>query len=253
MDTKHKSDYAFSLKKIKNEKGGLLGALRHNKRRLPPESHIKSSKSHLNYSLLGNDSPDAIFKQARKSMIDAGIDSPRKNAVLAVEVIFSLPISWHDKDTRQFFEHCFEWVCKNLPGEKLSFDVHLDESAPHAHALILPLINGRMQGSDMVGGTGNIMRLIKLFNKDVGIYYGLGKLARRRLSNSDKTKLRQSVLSKLKSDSVQKSAVWPLVRDSVHQNPEPYAELLAICYPAPALKKSFVEYKRFRGHGSFIK
>jgi len=37
----------------------------------------------------------------------------------------------------------------------LSFDVYLDESAPHVHALILPLLNGKMNGNEIMDGKGN--------------------------------------------------------------------------------------------------
>ena len=66
-------------------------------------------------------------------------------------------------------------VKQNLCGELLSIDVHLDESAPHAHALILPLINGKMQGNQLMGSTGNLMRLINLFHKEVARHYGLSR------------------------------------------------------------------------------
>jgi hypothetical protein len=253
MATEIGSDFLFRIKKIKNEKGGLLGALRHNKRQLPPASNINQSKTHLNYCLLGNRDAEDVFINAQKSMISAGIDSLRKNAVVAVEIIFSLPISWHGKDLTSFFADCYEWVCKNLAGEKLTFDIHLDESAPHAHALILPIIDGSMRGSDMVGGPGNLKRLSNLFYSEVGIHYGLGKVSSKRLTIFERSELEQSVLKRLKDDSVKQSAIWPLVRDSLRKNPQPYADLLSISLTKTTAKKSFFDYKRFRGHGSFVK
>ena len=91
---------------------------------------------------------------------------------MAVEIIFSLPIDRHQQDTRPFFQDCFEWVKQHIPGALLSFDVHLDESAPHAHALILPLINDKMQGNKITGGIGNLNRLINLFYAEVARHYG---------------------------------------------------------------------------------
>lgn len=252
MATKVESGYIIRLEKIKRGKGGLLGALRHNKRQLPPEPHIDQSRTPLNYSLLGSESPDAIDKHAKKQMIDANI-SLRKNAVVAVEIIFSLPIYWHEKDSTHFFKDCFEWTCRNLPGEALAFDVHLDESAPHAHALILPLINGRMKGSDMVGGTGNLMRLIKLFYAEVAIHYGLGHFNCKRLTTNQRKSIEQLVLNRLKDDSIVKSKVWTLVRDNIRKNPQPYAELLSISNPVSLPKKSFVDCMRSQGRGSFVK
>jgi hypothetical protein len=68
---------------------------------------------------------------------------------------FSLPIDRHTQDTKPFFTYCPNWIKKTFAGELLSFDVHLGESAPHAHAVILRLIDGKMQGRDMVGSAGN--------------------------------------------------------------------------------------------------
>lgn len=251
MTTKLESTYIFRVKKIKSEKGGLLGALRHNKRLLPPENHINRLRTPLNYCLHENASPEDIYKHARKLMIDAGIDTPRKNAVLAVEIIFSLPPSWHDKDSSNYFEACFEWTRKNFLGEMLAFDVHLDEAAPHAHALILPLVNGRMNGSEMVGNTANLERLRNLLYSQVGGHYGLGRSGLKRLSGKDRIKLEEAVIQGLSDDCVMQSAIWTLVRDNIRQDPLPYAELLDIKKPARESKKHFIDYKRSRGRGAF--
>ena len=157
-------------------KNGVLEALKHNKRELQAErgaaAHIDVTRTPLNYCLIGDSLPSEIATSAKVKMLQAGIETPRKNGVMAVEVIFSLPIDRHQQDTKLFFADCLAWSNKTFAGELLSFDVHLDESAPHAHALILPLIDGKMQGNKLIGGTGNLMRLINLFHKEVARHYG---------------------------------------------------------------------------------
>lgn len=253
MEAKH----IFRVGKIHKKNGGLLGAIRHNKRLLPKENQVDSAKSSLNYSLWGNESAELIDRLARKAMIDVGIDRPRKNSVLAVEVIFSLPVSWNNKDTRSYFEGCLKWVQHRMGGQLLTFDVHLDESAPHAHALILPLIDGRMQGSKLVGGTGNLIRLANLFFEEVAIHYGLSYSRAQKLSVSDRLELEGIILRSLENDPIHQSAILPAVKESIHRDPKPYAEVLSIKLPSktklPRLRKHFVDYLRAHGRGSFIK
>jgi len=251
------SSHLFRLGKINGENGVLI-ALKHNKRTLQAErgsaANIDARRSALNYSLTGVQTPEDIARYAKSQMILAGIEKPRINMVRAVEVLFSLPVDRHQQDTRPFFNDCFEWLKKTFSGELLSFDVHLDESAPHAHAIILPLIDGKMNGSDMVGGTGNLMRLINMFHSDVARHYGLSRNEKKYLSNQGKQSIEKQVLSKLKNDPVMKSAVWPCFRDAIHNNPIPYAQMLSIGLDNKTkMVKSFVDCKRYKGKGSFIR
>ncbi len=134
--------------------------MKHNKRTLQAErgagANIDPLRTSLNYALTRAYTAEQIDRYPKVLMVKAGIDKPRKNGVMALEVIFSLPIDRHQKDTRLFFKDCLQWVKKNIPGELLSFDVHLDESAPHAHTLILPLVNNKMKGNEIMGGKGNL-------------------------------------------------------------------------------------------------
>jgi hypothetical protein len=250
------ASHLIRLGKIK-VKNGVLLALKHNKRELQNERgsclHIDVNKTPLNYCLTGNDTPANIATHAKVQMLKAGIEVPRANAVLAVEVVFSLPIERHNQDTKPFFLDCYNWTLKTFAGELLSFDVHLDESAPHAHAVILPLVNGKMKGRDMVGNTGNLIRLINLFHSEVAYRYGLSKSDRKRLNANDKATLEREVLTRLKTDKVMQSSIWQCVRDAIHKDPLPFAQLLSVNYsPAKATKvKTFIGHKRSKGKGSF--
>ena len=239
-------------------KSGVLEALKHNKRTLQAErgagANIDVTRTPLNYALAGADTPEYIARHARAQMQYAGIETPRKNQVMAVEVLFSLPIKWHNHDTRAFFNDCLAWVKQTFAGELLSFDVHLDESAPHAHAIILPLIDGKMQGNKLIGGIGNLYRTRNLFHQQVAYRYGLSKSDKRRLTTKDKQCIERQVLTRLKSDNVMLSCVWACVRDAIHKDPMPYAQMLSIELEKPTRKasKSFVDHKRSKGKGSFI-
>ncbi|MEZ6049765.1 MAG: plasmid recombination protein [Planctomycetaceae bacterium] len=215
-----------------NNKTGILKAAKHNKRETQAErgagANINALKTRLNYSLTDPATAEEIDRTAKVLMVQAGIDKTRKNQVMALEIIFSLPINRHKQDTRPFFQDCMKWTKQNIPGVLLSFDIHLDESAPHAHALILPLVNGKMQGSDIVGGKGNLMRLINRFYDDVAVNHGLSRNQSKYLAGKQKEGIEQLVLSWLANDPVMKSPIWPCVRDAIRKDPLPYAQLLGI-------------------------
>ncbi len=252
------SSHLLRLGTIKG-KNGVLIALQHNKRTLQLErgasANIDATRTSLNYCLASDGTPQEIATHAKVQMLTAGIEQPRKNGVMAVEIIFSLPIDRHQQDTKPFFMDCLKWVKENFAGELLSFDVHLDESAPHAHAVILPLIDGKMQGNKLIGGQGNLMRLLNLFHSEVAKRYGLSRSDKKRLSEVDKQSIVKLVLSRLKADSVMLSAIWACVRDAISHDPMPYAQMLGIDKPhqdCSKVKKSFVDIKRSKGKGSFI-
>lgn len=252
------SSHLFRMGKV-NGKNGILYALRHNKRALQAErgagANINACRTQLNYSLTETKTAEQIDRWAKVLLVQADIDKPRSNQVMALEVIFSLPIDRHQQDTRPFFTHCFEWVQNQVSGVLLSFDIHLDESAPHAHALILPLVNGKMQGNKIMGGIGNLNRLINLFYSEVAQYYGLSRKDSKQLSGNDKVALEKIVLSRLINDSVMKSEVWPCIRDAVHHDPLPYAQVLGIEFKRPRAQyrgRSFVQNMTSKGKGKIL-
>lgn len=215
----------FRLGAVNNARGGLLPALRHNKRDLPERGHIDTSRSHLNYALTPMSDPKAIDKHVRMTLLEHDI-TPRANAVMAIEVIFSLPENRRDRDNTAFFSDCCVWVSQMIDGELLSFDIHLDESAPHAHALILPLLDGALQGRKIMGGKANVMRLRNAFFEQVGSLHGLTK--GKRLSGNDRAKLAHDVQAALSNDPIVKSKIWTLVNDGIKRDPQPYANLLGV-------------------------
>lgn len=248
------SSHLIRLGKIKGE-NGVLVALKHNRRTLQSErgasANIDITRTSLNYSLASDAAPELIARHAKAQMILAGIEKPRKDQVRAVEIIFSLPVDRHDQDTKPFFTDCYGWVKQTFEGELLSFDVHLDESAPHAHAVILPLIDGKMQGRDMVGSTGNLMRLINKFHADIARHYGLSRSDKKRLSSMGKQSIEKLVLTRLVNDPAMQSSVWPCLRDAIHNDPLPYAQMLSI-QPTLATQgknKSFVAIMTSKGKG----
>lgn len=212
-------------------------------------AHIDVTRTPLNYCLIGQGSPQSIATEAKVLMLRAGIETPRKNAVMGVDVIFSLPINRHQQDTRPFFEDCLAWTQQTFDGELLSFITHNDESAPHAHAIILPLVDGKLQGNQMVGNKGNLYRLINDFHKQVGSKHGLSKNQSKRLNENDKQSLVKAIHQELSNDPLSKSKVWPIVRDHIQAEPLLYTQHLGLKV-THTTSKTFAGIMTSKGKGS---
>ena len=229
------------LKKLKGA-GIIAAAARHNKRAIQAEvgasASIDATRSRLNETLHGPPSADDVARLAGEKMREAGIRKLRRNAVVGLEAVFSLPAGTNIDD-RRFFADCSAWAARRFGGidNILSVDVHRDEAAPHCHALILPLLNGKMVGSDMVGNKPKLLELQQDFHQSVAAGYGLRK-APARLAGAAKQSAASAVLGKLQgaADSALRSMAWPLIRDAIERDPAPFLAALAITPAAPKKK-----------------
>ena len=216
----------------------MLFRSRHNKRELFEGGTIDPSRTSLNESIAGPNTADDVAGLARSLMADAGIEKPRrKDAVMGLEFVFSLPPN-HQIDERAYFADCAPWVARQFGGVDniLSADIHRDEAAPHCHILLLPLLNGRLNGSKLFGNKHNLKRLQSSFHGDVASRYGLRK-APDRLQGTLKAAAVGLVLERLKStaDPVLQSAAWATFRDHIERDPAPF--LLELGIKAPTEKQ----------------
>lgn len=231
--------------------GRLLAAARHNKRALQAEhgasAQINARLSHLNYCVAGEQTPQAICEKSKRMRTDAKIGTLRRDAVQAIEALFSLPVGT-SVDHHRYFEDCTRWAAKRFGQDNiLSSDVHLDEAAPHCHVLVMPLRDSRMNGSAMIGGPKQLNATLDDFFVKVGNLYGLSR-ATGRMSKSDKLDLAATVIKRLLSDSdgATRSRAWGSIRNAIQRDPGPFAATLGIEIPT-AKGKSFVEI--FTGTG----
>lgn len=247
----HGNTYAFFLGKI-NNKSRLLAALRHNKRTIQAErgadSHIDASRIHLNYALVGDDAPEAIAKLA--NLLAAEAKHRRKDNVLAVEWIIALPLTAR-LNQEAFFESCSRWAAEHFGGTLLSFDVHLDEAYPHAHALILPLIDGRMAGSAMVGHGKSFAAHQNAFHIKVASKFGLVRPVRK-LKGKAKQLAANAVLEAIKNDPVTESLLYPVVEKGIRDCPDTYANFLGLDVKQRVVERSFVAIMTSKGRGSAL-
>lgn len=235
--------------------GIIRKAAKHNKREIQAEmgatGSIDPTRSHLNYALVGPATASGVGQLAKDLMRAAGVVKDRKNGVLGIEVLFSLPHG-HPVDDRVYFTACMDWAARYFGGASniLSADVHHDEAQLHCHLLILPLLDGKMGASKMVGNTQDLEAMQDQFHAEVAQLYGLRKPGR--LSVTAKKAAAKAVLQHLREtgDSALQSAGWANIRTGIENDPGPWLLTFGIEIEAPAKKvKLFVDYVVSKGKG----
>jgi hypothetical protein len=241
------------VKKLKGD-GIINAAARHNKREIQAElgatGPIDPTRSCLNEILVGPSTAADVGQLAKDLMAEAGVVKLRKGAVRALEIVYSLPPATAIDD-RAYFIASAEWVVARMGGVILSVDVHRDEAAPHCHVLLLPLVNGRMNGSDMVGYKKNLSALQQDFHAAVASKFGLSK-APARLAGSAKQAGAKAVLQHLRdtADAVLRSLGWPAYRDAIEAAPEPFLLAYGIELATPKKKlRTFTQIMTSKGKG----
>jgi hypothetical protein len=167
--------HLFRLHKIKHTVR-LLQAAQHNLRELQAElgskSHIDPSRTHLNIVLFGPSMALEVAQLAQQHLKEASLTKLRKDAVIAIECIIGLPKN-SGIDEAAYFEESALWYEKYTGGKLLSAIVHNDEAEPHCHIILLPLINGHMIGSSVMGNRQKLSDTkVNHFN-DVASKYGI--------------------------------------------------------------------------------
>lgn len=221
----------FSLQKLKGKKI-LLIAARHNKRtnqgEISRSTKIDFRLSHLNESIMGETTPEGVQALAKSLMEMSGIKTLRKDAVLGIECLFSLPVD-HDIDEVKYFQECVTWIQIQLDCHVLSADIHRDESSPHCHVLLLPLVGGKMIGSRLMGYKKNLSSLQESFYQSVSKKFGLERPAKS-LNFAQRKQAALLVLNHLvlSQDPVTKSNHWPSIVQAIYKFPDDFAKTIGV-------------------------
>lgn len=224
----------------------ILNVMRHNARELQAEigvgadSGIDASRIHLNVTLHGPATAAGVASAARDAMHEHGIVAPRKNATLGIEIVASLPAGLLI-DHLAYFRDTAAWAQQHYRVPLLSAIVHNDESSPHLHLVLLPVRDGKLVGSELLGNRATMKAMQKDFHEQVAKKYGLRMPA-----------------AKKRHTAAQRAAGIALLRDTLQansgltdhaisallvphaKNPEPLLVALGLAVPAPVVKGSFV-------------
>jgi len=184
-----------------------------------------------NQKLWGPDTPEEVANLARSLMAQHNVKKLRKKGIRAVEVLLSLS-QRHGIDDTAFFTESMHWFAQRFGGIEnlLSADIHRDEANDHVHMLFLPLLDGRMIGSDMVGGRGKVRGCKLSFDEEICRKHGVKVLMVDSLSRQEKAIASRAVQERLAAtrDPVSTSLVWDAVRTNIENKPEPYLYLLGM-------------------------
>lgn len=217
----------------------LAQAARHNLRELQAErgsrAHISTDLTPLNCVLHGPAESGAMLALASGLMQRYQVPhcKLRRDHVQALEFVISLPAS-STVDPLVYFKASTDWLLKTFGSEMLlSVVVHLDESAPHMHALVLPIIQGVYQGGAPINRT-NLPKLVSGFAELVGKPFGLSFEPKLRLTASQRGLAANVVIDYLstRADPVVCSRLWPAVCSEIKRSPQAYMELLGLTMPA---------------------
>lgn len=234
----------MSIKKLKGG-GKMLAAARHNLREIQSElgaaGHIDARRSRLNVVMTGPQEA-AEVAQLADSMMPS---KTRRDAVRGLELVVSVPAA-QAIDTAAFFADSLTWVRSFFNVPVLSAVVHHDEAEPHCHVLLLPIVAGRMIGSDLVGNRARLREMQASFFSTVALRYGLSRpLAAKRTSKAIRDKAARMALDALIAapDCLDRPDVRLALAEAIAANPDALVAALGLSMPTAKAtrKKSFVE------------
>lgn len=167
------------VKKIKS-KAALTTAEKHNSRvYVVPNANPEKASNNKNF-IAGNAS-DNFSNLIQKHDIKI-----RKNAVVALEVLCTFsPDMQGELNIERWAKDSIEFAAKRFGGKEnlLSADLHLDESTPHLHITIAPIVrkyNKRkemevmtLSARDLIGGANHVMSDLQTEYADAMAQHGL--------------------------------------------------------------------------------
>ncbi|MBI3284498.1 MAG: plasmid recombination protein [Burkholderiales bacterium] len=223
----------------------IQAAAKHNLREIAAEigvsadSHIDPQRVGLNVALRGSATAADVAKTAQALMDNAGVKFLRKDAVRALEIIFSLPPETTIA-TEPFFTDAVQWAERYFSIPIISAVIHHDEAAPHCHVLLLPLVDGRMLGSDLVGGKAKLKAMQDDFHEQVGTRYGLTRQApHKRASAALRRQAIELAFNTLDANSGLQSKINRVLVEAHLNNPEPLLLALGLAMPKQKVRETF--------------
>lgn len=239
-----------TVRGVTSPKNIVRVAAMHNLREIAAElgataaSGINPGRMHLNYILRGQETAAGVADLALALLKNAGVESLRRDACMALELVVSVPAD-SAVDYREYFAAAVAWADAYFNVPILSAAVHLDEAAPHCHILLLPLVAGRMQGGALAGGPARIRAMLADFQLQVAQRFGLTHQARaKRPSKLNRDLAGRMVLNALRArpERLQEPAMRDALIAGLGSQAGELLALLGLSLPnAKAKPKSFAD------------
>jgi hypothetical protein len=141
------ANYAIMrLKKLKSA-AKIMGMARHNFRSIDTPN-ADPSKVLLNE----HKACSGVFEvmEKYKALLP---DKVRKNAIHAVDYMITTSATASPRDNQIAIDKGIEWVTEKHGKENvLMCSIHRDETTPHVHIVVMPLLDGKLNGKHFVGG-----------------------------------------------------------------------------------------------------
>lgn len=166
----------FRISKIKNKRGARA-ALAHNLR-VDNTPNINTELSHLNSNVKGMRTMDECMARYDAAMRGLKV---RKNAVVMHEAIVTASpekmAEMTPQERTQYFHDAARWLVELHGGDTsnlISLSIHNDESNPHAHILLIPKVDNKLNSRSIIGGhRGRLSELQTEFYEKVASKHGL--------------------------------------------------------------------------------
>lgn len=146
----NKTNYAVvKFAKLKTT-GEMAASAAHNFRKEQPDN-ADPAKAYLNEELIKLESQDYI--DAYKNKLAEQNIQPKKGCIKALEVMMTFTGKQSEVDLEEWKKRSVEWV-RNYFGKDnvISAIYHGDESSPHIHAVVVPIVDGRLYASEYING-----------------------------------------------------------------------------------------------------
>lgn len=145
---------AFGIIRARNLKASDIKSTEaHNNRTAPnlgeninPEGRHSTyylSATEKKYELTDSNTTTSLQDLINRRLEDNKVTGIRKNSNLAIEYVMGLNDKsvWGKIDKHEFFRNCVRWIRKRHgEGSVLAVNHHDDESNPHIHVIVVPLI-----------------------------------------------------------------------------------------------------------------
>ncbi|HBB7367181.1 TPA: plasmid recombination protein [Escherichia coli] len=165
----------YSIIRKQSHKKTAITAVNNHNMRLSIEENIDPKKSHLNRLLIGSDNT----RKDIMGYIEANdIKIRNKDTIVFNEFILTAsPEFFFDKngkrksrseyksDLDDWIKTQIEYLNRSEYGICVNAVLHLDESTPHIHAIVLPIKDGKLNNKSFWRGKNSYSRLIDSYNK----------------------------------------------------------------------------------------
>ena len=202
-------------------------------------SHIDPTKTKNNIILRGKITSKDVSLEVQTLLQSINVKKWRKDTISAIELIFSIPCD-SVVDPRDYFTEATKWADDFFRVPLVSSVIHLDEDAPHCHVILVPIVDGRLRGSEVMGNPKRIFAMQEDFHRKVSMKYGFDrKVRQKRFSRTVRRAAIELAFKFLEANSGLQTQIVRTLVEAHFNNPVPLLGVLNLKMPTPAIKGTF--------------